>query len=130
MKILSFVGGHEDNIFKNCKYDPKIRKFKPGTLLVTIPYSGRMLNSHSIYSEEKIEYDGLYLPVRTKEKVITVDPLPEENECDYCVVSNRFAAACSTLGLDTHRLLTVADSVVDEKGNVIGCTGLCLYDDI
>lgn len=125
MKIKSYVGGHDIKVFKDCVYDPSTRKFTGGTLLTVIPYSGKMLSALVRQIDtEPIEINEEKVPVRSPQIFADVDPLPDEDECDYCIVSSMYVAACKALGIDTSRLLTVGSPVADEEGRVIGCINL------
>lgn len=124
-KIKSFVGGHPIKIYKDCVYDEKIRKFRGGTLAFEIPYSGKLLNAHSQQNDaESILLNDVQIPTKTPLIFTDVDELPPESECDYCVVSALYVAACKELGRDTSRLLTIGIPVVDENGVVVGTTAL------
>lgn len=125
MIIKSFVGGHSLRIFTDCVYDERIRKYRGGSLAAEIPYSGRMLSA-KIKQEnaEPISFDGILIPVKTPQIFEAVDPIPDTDECDYCIVSAMYVAACKALGIDTSRLLTIGDLVADEEGSVIGA--ICL----
>lgn len=124
-RIKSFVGGHPIKIYKNSVYDEKIRKFRGGELLVEIPYSGALLNAYSNQEDAaSIPFNDTEIPTKTPLVFTDVDPLPDESECEFCVVSALYVAACKELGRDTSRLLTIGTPVVDENGVVIGTTAL------
>ena len=121
MIIKSFVGGHDVNVYTGCVYNEKYRKFSGGTLLTVIPYSGRMLNAVIKTPEtDTVEFGGVEIPVNSPQIFTDVDPIPSEDECDLCVVSAMYAAACKSLGIDTSRLLTIGGPVANENGQVIG----------
>ena len=122
MKIKSYVGGHDIDIYKDCIYDPKIRKYRGGEKVATIPYGGRMLSACTApqMELEPIQMDGGSIPVHSALVFEQVDPLPEPEECDLCVVSAMYVNACKALGIETSRLLTVGGTGVDEAGKVIG----------
>lgn len=125
MKVKSFVGGHDLHIYSGCEYDPAIRKYRKGSLSAVIPYSGRTLSARlSQDSAEPIEIEGKQIPTLTPQKFESVDPLPDTDECDYCIVSAMYVAACQSLGLDTSRLLTIGLPVVNEEGHTVGCCAL------
>ena len=125
MTIKSFVGGHEIKIFENCVFDPKIRKYTGGSVKMVIPHSGKMLSAKVSQSEaEPIEFDGGVIPTLTPQVFTDVDSIPCESECDYCVVSAMYVAACKSLGIDTSRLLTIGSPVANESGQVIGAINL------
>jgi len=127
MKIKSFVGGHTVNIFAGCEFDPAIRKFRGGSKVAEIPFSGRTLNAHFEQNEAEpieIESDGISIPTMSSQIFTSVDELPPVEECDFCIVSALFVAACKAVGRDTSRLLTIGTPVVDEAGRTIGCISL------
>lgn len=122
MKIKSYVGGHDIDIYVGAVYDPKIRKYRGGEKVATIPYGGRMLSARTApqMELEPIQMDGANIPVHSALIFEQVDPLPVREECDLCVVSAMYANACKALGMETSRLLTVGGTVVDDAGKVIG----------
>lgn len=125
-RILSFVGGHDICVYSECKFDESIRKFRPGRLIGVIPYSGRMLNATILQSdEEPLCFEGMKLSIKSKPVYKDVDDIPGIEICDFCIVSNIYAAACKELGYDTSRLLTIGGSVVDENNNIIG---VCFFN--
>lgn len=125
MIIKSFVGGHPLRIFTDCVYDESIRKYRGGRLVAEIPYSGRMLSAKTRQEDtEPISFNGILIPVKTPQIFEGVDPIPGTSECDYCIVSAMYVAACKSLGIDTSRLLTIGDPVVDKEGYVIGTMSL------
>lgn len=127
MKIKSFVGGHDVNVYANATYDEKIRKYRNGNKVFTIPFSGTILSAKfETCEEESIDYEGNKLIVYNK-KVKSVDPIPSKDECDLCLVSNLYAQACKELGLDTSRLITIGDSVVDDNEKVVGVVDFIKY---
>lgn len=124
-RIKSFVGGHPIKIYKDSVYDEKIRKYRGGVLLTEIPFSGILLNAHCQQNAaDAVLFRNIEIPTKTPLIFTSVDPLPDESECDYCVVSALYVAACKELGVDTSRLLTIGTPVVDENGVVIGTTAL------
>lgn len=125
MKIKNFVGGHALNIYADCEYDPLIRKYRGGHKIAEIPFSGKMLSA-KIRQEiaETIEFDGVLIQTYTPQIFEDVDLIPPEKECDFCIVSAMYVAACKSLGIDTKRLLTIGAPVVDEDNRVIGTCAL------
>lgn len=122
MIIKSFVGGHDINVYTDCVYDASIRKYRGGHVLTVIPYSGCMLSAKVEQKDaESVDYNGIGLQTKTPQIFTAVDPIPAKDECDYCIVSAMYVAACKSLGLDTSRLLTIGEPVADENGSVIGC---------
>ena len=125
MRIKSFVGGHDIHVYAGCQFNSDIRKYTGGTIIATIPFSGKILNAEAKQEEsELIEYGNTVLPVMSKTIFTRVDPIPDTEECDLCIVSNKYVSACRSLGIETSRLLTIGDSVVDEEGRIIGCINL------
>lgn len=121
MKIKSFVGGHDINVYTGCEYSEKYRKYTGGELLTVIPFSGRMLNAVVETPETgMLDMNGVMIPVNSPQKFVNIDPIPPVEECDYCIVSAMYVAACRTLGIDTSRLLTIGGPVVNAEGQVIG----------
>lgn len=125
MIIKSFVGGHSLCIYTDCEYDAAIRKYRGGHKTVEIPYSGKMLSATIKQNNaEPIIFEDMEIPTQTPQVFEDVDPIPSKEECDYCIVSAMYVAACKSLGLDTSRLLTIGIPVVDDDNRVIGCVGL------
>lgn len=126
MKILSYVGGHDVVIYRDAEYDPSIRKYRGGTPVATIPYSGRMLSAYSLLQTElePLQWENICIPLRCALVWQSVDPIPAPSECDYALVSAMYVSACKELGLDTSRLLTIGGVVVDEKERAIGAMWL------
>ena len=121
MKIKSFVGGHSIKVFSGCEFDPRYRKFTGGTQIGEIPFSGRMLNAKIAKQESsEVDFEGFTLTLNTPQEFEDVDPIPSADECDFCIVSAMYVAACKAVGADTSRLLTIGGTVVDENGSVIG----------
>lgn len=124
-KILSFVGKHPVKIFADCEFDSSQRKYVGGRQIAQIEWSGRMLSAQFEQTDgEAMEIDGVQIPTKGKQIWTSVDPIPPQEECDFCIVSVMYLTACQALGLDTSRLLTIGGAVVDEEGRVCGCTNL------
>lgn len=124
MKVLSCVGGHPVNVFRNAEFDPAIRKYRGGELAVSIPYAGYMLSAKAEQvDDEPIVVEGVEIPTKSPQKWVSVDPLPDEPDTMY-IVSAMYVAACKELGLPTDKLLTIGQTVVDETGRVAGCVNL------
>ena len=126
IKILSCVGGHPVNIYKNAEFDSAIRKYRGGEIAATIPYAGFMLSARAEQvDDEPIIVDGVEIPTKTPQKWTAVDPLPENDDGETLyIVSAMYVAACKELGLPTDKLLTIGQVVVDETGRVCGCVNL------
>lgn len=125
MVIKSFVGGHDIQIFRDCTYNTRTRKYIGGTLVTVIPYSGKMLSaSIKQIDVEPLEINGSKVPLKSPQIFIDIDPIPDKEDCDYCVVSAMYVAACKELGIETSRLLTIGSPVTDEEGKVVGCINL------
>ena len=93
--------------------------------MAEIPFSGRMLSAKRRQeAAEEINYEGVSIPTNTPQILEDVDPIPPEVECDFCIVSAMYVAACKSLGIDTKRLLTIGAPVVDEENRVIGTCSL------
>ena len=123
MIIKSFVGGHDINIYTDCVFDENVRKFTGGRLLTVIPFSGRMLNAKIKTPETGIiNANGMDIPVNTPQIFEAVDEIPSKDECDYCIVSAMYVAACKSFGVDTSRLLTIGGPVIDSAGHTIVTT--------
>ena len=124
MKVLSFVGGHPVNVIASAVYDASIRKYRGGVKVMEIPYAGKMLSAKVSQTEaEPVVIDGISIPTMTPQVFADVDPIPSADECDFCIVSAMYVAACKSLGIDTSRLLTMGGTVVDDDGRVIGVIG-------
>lgn len=124
--IRAYVGGHDITVFAGAQYDPATRKYKGGTPIAVIPYSGRMLTAYPKPRRAlpPLDWNGAVVPLYAEAQWEAVDPLPGLDECDYAIVSTLYAAACRSLGLDTSRLLTVGGAVADPEGRTIGAAWL------
>lgn len=124
MKVQSYVGGHAVNVVEGAVFDPKVRKYRGGEVVLSIPFSGRMLNAKAVQKDaEPLTIEGVQVKTLSPQIWESVDPIPDASEADLCIVSAMYVAACKALGLDTSRLLTMAGTVVDGEGNVVGVTG-------
>lgn len=129
MIIKSFVGGHSVNVFnkEDVVFDASIRKYRlqgEATPVIVIPFSGKMLSAKiSQEAGEPVIIDGVTIPTKTAQVFTGVDALPPIEEADLCVVSALYVAACKATGVDTSRLLTMGDTVVDADGRVAGILG-------
>lgn len=124
MTIKSFVGGHSVSVFAGSTFDPSIRKYKGGEKVAEIPFSGRMLSAKARQdAAEPVEFEGVSIPTQTPQIWESVDPIPSVEECDFCLVSAMYVAACKALGMDTSRLLTMGGTVVSDDGKILGTVG-------
>ena len=69
---------------------------------------------------EPVLYDGVEIPTQ-RQKFVGVDPIPDDGNLH--VVSAMYVAAVREAGGNTSRLLTIAGTVVDDQGRVVGITG-------
>lgn len=115
---------HDVTLIANAIFDPTIRKYRGGEIVVTIPSSG-MVSAKSTPSPEMdpLVCDGVPIPTMGAPRWEGVDPLPEGG--DYYIVSALYVSACRELGLPTDRLLTIGNTVVGEDGRTIRGTA-CL----
>ena len=126
IKILSFVGGHDIEVYDDCCYDETVRKYRGGKHIGSIPYSGKMLSAYIVQDDaEPLSYNDIELPTKSKLLYAGVDEIPSKEVCDYCIVSNLYLSACKELGVDTSRLLTIGGTVVDDDNRVIGVNYFC-----
>ncbi len=110
---------HAINVVKNAVFNPDIRKYIGGTVVLSIPSTGMLsaavktvalspLNDIPVFGKA---FDG-------------VDPLPDGY--NVYIVSAMYASAAKAAGVDTSKLYTVADPVYTDDGNsFVGCRGLC-----
>ena len=73
---------------------------------------------------EPLSFENVLIPIKTPPIFEGIDPIPDKDECDYCIVSAMYVAACKSLGVDTSRLLTIGEPVADENGIVVGTISL------
>ena len=111
---------HSINIVKDAVFNPDIRKYIGGTVVLSISSNG-MLNAN-------VKTVDLYpisndIPVFGK-LFIGVDSLPDGY--DVYIVSAMYASAAKADGIDMKNVFTVADPVYTDDGNsFVGCRGLC-----
>jgi len=120
MGTLNIFNGtpHAINIVSGSSFNPSIRKWTGGEILLSIPSNG-MLNA-KIDVEELSPLGGI--PVFGK-KINGCDPLPQGY--DLYIVSALYSSAFIKTGESTHGVYTVADPVMSEDGaTFIGCRGL------
>lgn len=122
MAIFNFTP-HAINIITNPTFDPAIRKWTApvGTAPdFFIPSSG-ILNAKIDTIPGPI-IDGV--PTFVK-KITGHDPLPDIGPDDFIVVSALFASAIRAAGVDTSKVLLVADPVMSPDGKTfLGARGL------
>jgi hypothetical protein len=119
--MTKFFNGtpHPINVMQGSIFNPSIRKYTGGEVVLSIPSNG-MLNA-KISSIEKEAIDGV--PVFDK-SITGIDQLPEG--FDIYIVSALYATAAMRSGIDMSKIFTVADPVYTEDGNsFIGCRGIC-----
>lgn len=122
-RIMSFVGNHDVNVIEGATFDPAVRKYTGGHVVATIPFAGRMLSAKARQEDaEPVMFNGVAIPTKTKQVWESVDPLPSLEECDLCIVSAMYVAACKELGMDTSRLLTMGGTVIDGR-EIVGTIG-------
>lgn len=110
---------HAINVVEGSTFNPSIRKFVGGKVVLSIPSNG-MLNA-KISSTEEAPVEGI--PVFGK-SFTGIDPLPEGY--DIYIVSALYASAAARNGVDMSKIYTVADPVYTEDGNsFLGCRGIC-----
>jgi hypothetical protein len=110
---------HAINVVENSMFNPAIRKYTGGDIVLSIPSNG-MLNA-KISSVELPTIDGI--PVFDK-AFSGVDNLPEGY--DIYIVSALYSSAAQKAGMDMSKIFTVADPVYTEDGNSFtGCRGIC-----
>jgi hypothetical protein len=118
---------HAINVVENSNFNPAIRKYVGGNVVVSIPSNG-MLNAkiETEYAKTSIfGEDGEYskIPIFSK-KITGFDILPEGY--DVYIVSALYASAAQKAGMDMSKIFTVADPVYTEDGNSFtGCRGIC-----
>lgn len=110
---------HAINVVENSTFNPSIRKYIGGDVVLSIPSNG-MLNA-KISSTDEPSVEGI--PVFGK-SFTGVDPLPEG--FDIYIVSALYASAAARNNVDMSKVYTVADPVYTEDGNsFLGCRGIC-----
>ena len=110
---------HAINVIEDSVFNPAIRKYTGGTVILSIP-SNSMLNA-KVSTIDLPSIDSI--PVFGK-SFSGVDPLPEE--FDIYIVSAMYASAAARNGVDMSKVYTVADPVYTEDGNsFLGCRGIC-----
>jgi hypothetical protein len=110
---------HAINVVDGASFNPSIRKYTGGTVVLSIPSNG-MLNA-KLSTVDLPAVDGI--PVFGK-AFTGVDALP--NGYDIYIVSAMYASAAKAAGVDMSKVYTVADPVYTDDGNsFLGCRGIC-----
>jgi len=110
---------HAINVVSGSVFNPAIRKYTGGTIVLTIPSTG-MLNA-KINAVDLPAIDSI--PVFGK-SFSGVDALPDGY--DIYIVSALYASAAVKAGMDMSKIFTVADPVMSDDGNsFLGCRGIC-----
>jgi hypothetical protein len=110
---------HAVTIVSGATFNPAIRKFSGGQVVMTIPSNG-MLNA-KMSTIELPSINGIPCFGKSFEGV---DALPEG--FDIYIVSALFSSAMQKEGADMSKIYTIADPVMSEDGNTfIGCRGIC-----
>jgi hypothetical protein len=110
---------HAINIVEGASFNPAIRKFSGGKVVLSIPSNG-MLNA-KMETIDLPSVDGI--PTFGK-SFKGVDELP--SGFDLYIVSALFASAMQKEGADMTKIFTVADPVMSEDGQTfVGCRGIC-----
>jgi hypothetical protein len=111
---------HAINVVKNAVFNPTIRKYIGGTVVLSIPSNG-MLNA-TVKTVDLYPVNDI-IPVFGK-SFTGVDSLPDGY--DVYIVSAMYASAAKSAGLDMKNVFTVADPVYTDDGkSFVGCRGLC-----
>ena len=118
MKIFNGTP-HAVTIVEGATFNPAIRKFSGGNVVMTIPSNG-MLNA-KMNTIELESVNGIPCFGKSFEGV---DALPEG--FDIYIVSALFSSAMQKMGADMSKIYTIADPVMSEDGNTfVGCRGIC-----
>lgn len=124
MKIINCCP-HDVSVFAGSVYDPATSKSRGGKEILRLPRSGIVASARSsIEAMPEMELGGVSIPT-CKRTFAWVTDLPGEN--NLYIVSSVYAQAAKELGKDVSKLLTPYGTVIDEKGTVVGCTGLIRY---
>lgn len=110
---------HSINIVEGSIFNPSIRKFVGGNVVLSIPSNG-MLNA-KVNTIELNPTNGIPTFGKAFEGV---DSLPDG--FDIYIVSAMYASASLKSGVDMSKLFTIADPVYNDEGTTfIGCRGIC-----
>lgn len=116
---------HAINIVEKAIFNPAIRKYVGGTVVLSIPPSGTMLNAN--ITTTVVEPNTLPIPLFNK-VIMGCDDIRDYTLLyDVIIVSALYASAVKATGEDTSKVYTVADPVFDEDGKtIVGCRGLAM----
>ena len=109
---------HSINIYCGSEFDPKIRKYRGGSLDRTIESCGVLLNARMKEIDDE-PIDGI---MTKRSSIISADPIPDDE--NYHIVSQLYLSAARQSGWDTSRLITIGGAVVDNAGRTIGASFL------
>jgi len=118
---------HAINIVEGSTFNPAIRKFTGGKVIMSIPSNGMLnaqidtvdLSSILVDNGDTIELIPLF-----GKSVTSCDPIPAGY--DIYIVSALYSTAFRKSGQYCNRIYTISDPVMSEDGNtVIGCRGIC-----
>ena len=122
MLIKNCAGRHGINIYAGAYYDGAIHKFRGGRKIFEIPFSGKFYSARPLDNPAApLSVNGVKVPT-IRRTFGGIEPVPDDG--NLYIVSAMYVTACKEAGLDTSRLLTIGNPVVDENGRVIGCTCL------
>lgn len=110
---------HAINVVENSVFNPSIRKYTGGNIVLSLPSTGMLSAKVSTVDLPTIDA----IPVFGK-SFSGVDSLPDGY--DIYIVSAMYASAAKAAGVDCSKLYTVADPVYTDDGNSFtGCRGIC-----
>jgi len=115
---INFYRPNDITFAKETKRWVKISDAKP---FVSIESEGCARVQHGLSKPEDVLVDGIEVPVLEK-PILDLDPLPQG---EPCIVSLIYAQAYrSVRGNDGTILYTVGDTILDERGAIIGARNL------
>ena len=109
---------HTINLYTGSEFDPKIRKYRGGSLERTIESSGVLLNAKM----QEIDDEPINGIVTKRSSIVSADPIPDDG--NYHIVSQLYLSAARQSGWNTSNLLTIGGAVVDDAGRTIGASFL------
>jgi hypothetical protein len=114
---------HAINVVTGSVFNPAIRKYTGGTVVLSIPSTGMLNAKVTTIDLPSIPVFGNSIPVFGK-SFSGVDALPDGY--DIYIVSAMYASAAARNGVDMSKVYTVADPVYTDDGNSFtGCRGIC-----